>query len=79
MAIGHRTYEDVKADLTDAYESRRRAMRAEEAAAGDKRVRRNLKQINDTIKLLEQEINQYDPNTGEFRGRRIGLGVPCEY
>ena len=77
MAISHRTYNDVKADLEHAYEARRRALRAEETAAGDKRVRRNLKSINETIKTLEQEINQYDPATGAFRGRRVGLGVPC--
>ena len=77
MSRPHRPYQDVLSDLEDAYEARRRAMRAEEVGSGDKRIRRNLKFINETIANLKQEINQYDPNTGEFRGRRIALGAPC--
>ena len=78
MAVQPRTYQDVLADLADAYTSLNKALRAEESAAGDKRIRRNIKQIRETIARYEREKLSYDPETGEFRGtHRIRYGRPC--
>jgi len=58
--MGDRTADEIRADLTAAYAARRAAMNGSytlDTGQGKQSVTRSLKEINETISILESELD----------------------
>lgn len=73
-----RPISEIQADLAVAYEGRRKALNVEEyttdSGQGRSSAKRNLPNINATIRLLEDELEEAQGTSGQTVSVRVDRG-----